>query len=687
MADDWVTINPPNDKGWVTVNPPAPKSQRSPVDMTDFAVQGATFGLGDEAGAAGAASGRFLRALGADVLAGRTPDIDKAWSDAAGRYQERLTEQREGLKAYRDENPIKAIGAEVLGGVAAMPTIAGAAGNLVARLPKWLQATGLGGLFGAAQGAGTAEGGAGERAAAGGVGGAIGAATGGLAYGAVKGIEAGISGARNLYRSAAHPREQALRIVAQKMGQDQVLPHQAQQRIRDLGPQAIIADVGGENTLGLARGAAGVPGATKDRAARVLNRRAETEATRIGEAVNRGLKPQDYFAAEDEMLATLRAGAQKAYTAAYEGNPSIMTPKLNRILQSRDARRALGEASHIVENLRASGQPNAFLGPIDDELTAMARYAADLGKMERVAQPGVAKGFSLETWDTLKRGIDALMEGPRFTNELTGRLNRQGAALNQLRQALLSELDRATGGKQSLYSAARAQYAGDAEVLGALRDGRKFMRLDPEQITRQMGELSDAAKEAYRSGAARAVKDIVENVADQASASNRLFGKAITRAKIKAIFPDDPAFADFAKTIEAERLFAKTKNTVGAGSRTAPMQAEQADALNLLGSVGAVAGANVPGVHQLVASGIGRRIMQKMVGPRPEVDAKLARILFTRNQPENLRVLDAIEALRQSGRAGGSSPAVEALARALVAGQGQQEGRFLADRLNQNQRP
>ena len=318
-----------------------------------------------------------------------------------------------------------------------------------------------------------------------------------------------------------------------------------------------------------------------------------------------------------------------------------MTPALKRILDSDIGKGALREASFIASAERAAGQ-SKWLGPVDEQLTQAAREAAAVGKMAPIGRPGVAKGLSLETLDYLKRGFDAMLDKPAYRNELTGALNKKGWAVNSVARALAKELDRATGGEQSLYKAARAQYAGDAEVVEAIRDGAKFFKQSPEAIADALSNLSEAGKAAYRNGAARAVLDVVENTPDTASVANRLFGKAMTRKKIAAVFPDREGLMDFARKMVAEQRFTKTAQTIGAGSRTAPMLGEMADLQQNVGSLGAVVGAKLPGIHALVGSGLGRRMSQKLF-PTPEaMNQALSRMLTTRNRADQLRLLDEL---------------------------------------------
>src|SRR3546814_159822 len=129
--------------------------------------------------------------------------------------------------------------------------------------------------------------------------------------------EAGVRAAAKGIENRMGPGSAGQRKVLEAIERDQMTPQKVQARLKALGPQATLADAGGENLTGLARSAAGVPGPAKNRAAMTLNARAEGEATRLTQKINKNLKPKDFFAAEDEFLGNLRNNAREIYGEAY----------------------------------------------------------------------------------------------------------------------------------------------------------------------------------------------------------------------------------------------------------------------------------------------------------------------------------------------------------------------------------
>ena len=598
-----------------------------------------------------------------------------------GTYGEELAAQR----ARSEEIPLStALPAEIAGGVASTIALAPAAAATVParvaaaakQLPGWLKAAGFGGLFGGVYGFGGSEGGLEERARGAGVGAGLGAVTGGALYPVAKGAQVGLEKLGTAVKSRIAPESTARAKIIQAFERDEITIDQARSRLRELGPQAMIADVGGRNVGAVAGNVARAPGAAQNRAEIMLTQRAEGEAGRIAQAVKKGLDPEDFYAAEGAFLGNLRTRAAPFYEKAYAQYTDLQSRALDRILKSKTGQLALRQAVKITENERAAGGA-AYMASVDAELTAAARVAADVGKMGKVGLPGVTKGLSLQTWDQIKRGFDAVLDGKAYRNELTGKMTILGRSVNMMRKTLLKELDKMTGGNKSIYAKARKTYSGDAEVLNALRDGKKAMNLDPEQITRHLAELSDAGKEAYRSGFARALKNIVDETVDKGSAAGRIFGTARKRARIRAVLPDNESYRLLRKTLTAEQKFTKLQREALGGSPTQQRLAQESDALSELGGMAGVLTAGVGPGHTLLKAGIFRKAGKALLGGNPDAhNLAMAKILFNRNQSMNQHALDTLfdptvwNALPDAAR--------KQLGRAMLLGAGQEAGRFSA---------
>lgn len=515
-----------------------------------------------------------------------------------------------------------AAGGQVLGPAA--KAIPGAA-RVAAAMPGWIKAAGLGAAFGGAYGFGEGEGGVGPRLEAAGQSALLGGGLGAAGYPVVKGL--GWVGGElwdSLRKRFAKPMSSAMSKVWQATARDEMSAARLGQRLsameRGAPGQPTIADVGGRNLQGLARHTASVPGQAQNRATMLLNQRAEGEASRVIRSISKGLDPEDYYAAQDAFLTNTRTIAAPLYEKAYAQYPAVSSNPLSKILTSKTGQKALKEAVDIIENERAAG----IAGP-------------------DIAQAVKSGKIPLQVWDDIKRGFDSLLQKPAFRNELSGRLNAKGFSVDALRRKLLTELDNATGGAKGAYASARSVYAGEAEAIGALRDGRKFLTMDPEAITRQIAKLSDAGKESFRSGAARAMRDVVNKTQDKASVSRRLFGNAQKRSQIRAVFPDSKSYRELQRSLIAEQRFSNLRNFAQGGSQTTPRVAESMDALTEAGKVGGiVTGSNIPIGHPLLMARIWRQAGGALMGKAKQHDLEVAKMLFNRDPVANRQVLDIL---------------------------------------------
>lgn len=175
--------------------------------------------------------------------------------------------------------------------------------------------------------------------------------------------------------------------------------------------------------------------------------------------------------------------------------------------------------------------------------------------------------------DSAKRGLDDILEG--YRDPVTGKMNldQRGRAIDQVRKSLLKELDTLN----PKYKEARAAWSGPSQSNSAMRMGESFLKADPEEITQAMSRLSDADKDFYRIGAARAIQDRARSASDSTDLSRHLFGKQEIREQIEAAFGKGSA-DQFAKAMGKESSMAHTNRFVLSGSNTANKLADAEDA-------------------------------------------------------------------------------------------------------------
>jgi hypothetical protein len=144
-------------------------------------------------------------------------------------------------------------------------------------------------------------------------------------------------------------------------------------------------------------------------------------------------------------------------------------------------------------------------------------------------------------------------------------------SLKQLKKSMVDALDRATEvDGVSAYRTARQQYAGDAEVLDALRIGRDdFKALDSEQITSMMKGFSAAEQDAFRTGAVRNIYSMVMDPTANINAAQRLIGSPEMQRKLMPLFGSPAKFDLFKAAMERESQLFQQSNRILAGSPTA----------------------------------------------------------------------------------------------------------------------
>jgi hypothetical protein len=403
---------------------------------------------------------------------------------------------------------------------------------------------------------------------------------------------------------------------------------------------AIIPDVAGESTRGLARAAASVSGEGRDIATKTLDERAanlgDEIANDVGDVLAGGKSAAD---ALDEIATRQKANAGNDYNAAFmqEGSPVTV---------------------EVGDDLK-----RLFALPSFDEAVEQARNLAKFDGVEIPSAQDLIDGkkidnLSLQELHYVKMGLDEVMGlGKRGQSKTSiGRGVERG--LKGARAEFIDILDNASPkiDGESAYKTARNKFAGDARLQEAIEDGRKFFSLKPDEMQSSVARLSDSEKEAFRIGVAEAVRDSVDKTADLADAGRKIFGNKKQRKLLRAAFPDDKTFDAFEKRMIARAEQVKTRSRTGVqqGSRTAVVDQEIAD----LGQA-ANAGAQLLGGNPMAAAGLAERVFARTRMPEL-VGGRLARDLFSTDPAAQRDFLERLVARRAAEqqrmrRAGGAA--------------------------------
>jgi len=245
----------------------------------------------------------------------------------------------------------------------------------------------------------------------------------------------------------------------------------------------------------------------------------------------------------------------------------------------------------------------------------------------------------VETLHSFKRQLDTAI-----TAAFRRGAGDEGTSLKKLREQMVNRLDALVPD----YKIARGKYRGDLEVRKAMDDGLKILSstVQAKQLRKSFTAMSDAEKEAFKTGALEAVTRNIDG-SKGGNLANRLAGAKANIEKFEALM--GPEEAKFFKRIIAkeDQLYQRTSKITG-GSRTTPL-AQGLDALDDMiqkGNLGEVVNllmAGPTGILPAFGRFVSKFNLRKEFGD--QVYTKLSRALSAQ-KPEELR--EVLDMLRRS---------------------------------------
>lgn len=481
-------------------------------------LQGATFGFSDEI--AGSLGGILAKGYDeARALLGKErlfegegiADVASAGIDTA----------RQDIEQQVKERPLESIGLQlaggVTGGVAGAGTKAGKAITSSIRnagqAGKIAKSALAGSAAGAVAGFGGGEGGVQERLPNA----ATGAAMGGVVGGA-------IPAAGTLFRVGknAITGRQADKLVLDNLTGRNLQTLRGQ--LSDKGSPLSLVDLGGDESRSLLRTAAKF-NSTQNLVSDFLTNRSRNAAGRIGNVLSKKVSSvENYFQNIDDLAKARATIAQSAYQEAYQKGAKLkMSTRLNTLLKD--------------------GRIEAAINRAKSEYGVSAE----------------APRNSLETIDGVKKVLDDGIGSAMRAGE-----KERAKVLLGLKSELLKEVDSVV----PEYKRARNIFSGFKALEDAQEMGSSFLRLDPEEITKLRKGMTAGEHDAFLIGVRKSLQDAVDRVGDEGNTAARIFGNPATRNRIKAAFPDEKTYKEFAKRMRQEIEAQKTFNRVIEGSRS-----------------------------------------------------------------------------------------------------------------------
>lgn len=554
-----------------------------------------------------------------------------------GSYSQNIGSERGQQERFSGSHPWSNVGLEAAGGMGSTLAAAkltrmalehargkagalGAVASLASRLVPsnpYGKAALVGGAAGAVSGAGSAQdvehvpGMAAEQAA-------IGTVAGPLASLVTK---YGVNGAMALIdklRGNAVPG--GAQKVLSALGGDRTTVDEIATRLRASNRQGVpsmVSDVGGPRIQALAQGVASKEGPAITNWTDTIRGRQAGSNERVGDLVNRALKPDDYQTKLTELTTNLYQNAKPLYEQAYAQFPRIKSDTITDILGTKFGKKAGKDAFSLMQ---ADGVP--------------------IGKPDAT---GMIRKPSLQYLDYVKRALDDQIE--KATR--SGNMN-QARIIKNMRNGLRDELDAATddGTGNSVYKQARQQYAGDMEVLDALKMGREDVfgtsGMTPQQIQQKVANMSYAEKDALRTGAAEHLFQRVGNTPLSSNAATPLANVPNMQAKLSAMFDKPGDYQTFMDGLTREmQNFNQAKVILATQARSAAAGASAG--LEPTGKLGEAAyeGTLAAAGHPLWAGARLAKQAGNALMANPTAD-KAAELLAIQNNPAGRTQLDML---------------------------------------------
>jgi hypothetical protein len=499
-------------------------------------------------------------------------------------YEDVVREEREAYQQFQEKHPFAALGTELVAG--AIPTIgmamipgagtpgavAGAgrmgmaASKLAQYMPKFMtgsmgKAAGSAAATGAVAGAGSeTEGNRTSGALSGGATGAV------LGPTVAKGIQLGgqgIKAVKNAIRPSPNAVEQrATNKVLEAMGRDEMDTQGLRDKMladKKLGVNSTIMDATPSlSTLGEA--VVTRPGSGRKILGQGLNERLEGGREAVGARTLKDVaKGVDYTAQEDKLVGTLRSNANNLYDAAY-AKGAVDDPRIMKVLEDDTFKKAFAEAKAISSKEARAAELRG-----EDPSKYQLKDLYELDPKDNTFKFTGTQLPDVRTLDYVKRGIDALID-KGYRGE--GMSKAEANALKDLKKAFVGAID----DNVPEYATARAKYAGDIEVLDALRLGRtdyltpKMLPAEAEKLVKSM---SDAERDALRAGVAQSVLTKILDAPQQINAAQRVIGAPATRKRLEALFEDPNEYKVFEAALQRESELFRNAQDIVRGSRTA----------------------------------------------------------------------------------------------------------------------
>jgi hypothetical protein len=284
------------------------------------------------------------------------------------------------------------------------------------------------------------------------------------------------------------------------------------------------------------------------------------------------------------------AGAKDAVTAAYDasaGTPVNVVQKLNDLAEAskkvgaEKINPAIKDAGPVdvsstvnaIDKILKPGVNSVISSESSLPLTAVKKELVQIKTMlanDKEMRTGAADLHKFQAG--LRRTAEGLLKSA------SGADREMGNALMNVRNNLVSDIDKASGGK---YKSALSSYRDEMHIADSFRNGyegvfsnSKKMENMPEFTKKWFDGLTDAEKEAAKEGARTAIHTEIGVAKNGALSGTNLAKSDFNKEKLEILFGKEEA-QTLIKKLEDERAIANTHNKIAEGSQTAMRSASK----------------------------------------------------------------------------------------------------------------
>lgn len=574
-------------------------------------------------------------------------DEGEAWLRSklgSGSYEDNLAKIRDEYARYSAENPYTAGTLEFGGGmapaVAMMLTPGGqpaaiaqtqrASASALAKLAQSPMARSIfaGGTSGAVAGAGTAT--EGERGSGAGSGALMGTALGTAIPVAMRTGKSGYNWLKErLMPTPQGIQDRASQKMLDALRQAQLTPQQIEAVMKKDASMRVPSTIANVDPamVDLAEAVAQRVGSGRQVVAKTLGEQKQGIRERTYDQVKKGLKPGDYYADEDRLVKELRDFAGSAYDDAYNVG-SVRDPKIMTILEQPEVKSVYDLARQI-----ANGEANLakVRGQDPSKFKLEPLYIADAeGNIKIASVPDV------RTLDYMKRAMDAMIKSGYSSTDAT--VKTQATTLKGMRNELRDRLKAVV----PEYDTALTKYAGDMEVIDAMRTGmEKFRSMDHEEVAKLVKGMSPSEKEAFRTGVARDIYGQIMGPSSVRNSAQNIIGSPEMQQKLMPLFDDPAHFKLFKAALERESQLFNQANSILANSSTA-RRTQMNKELEGDNSMGEAIGNAITGGFWSSLTGLASKAAKSTTMTQDTAD-KLATMLMSKNPSEVAATVKVLE--------------------------------------------